>query len=246
VELIISNLRKIYSSMDNEPSFTLSVPSLSLRLPSIVCLMGHNGSGKSVLLRLLAGEERPSYGRTELTLDGQRWAAELTPSPIVRQNVDLSLALDLSVRENLVLHLQLENLRDYIRPVVRFGTRVQTILEERHELLKKLDQPCRYLSGGQKQALSFLAVSSRKFPLLLLDEFLGAADQATTALLLRLLSRYVASTPACALMVTHNISLALDHSQRILVLRSGKLVKDICAGAPEWEDAFIRDLLASS
>lgn len=246
MELIVSNLHKTYTSIDSEPSFTLSVPSLSLRLPSIVCLMGHNGSGKSVLLRLMAGEEHPSRGRTELTLGPERWAADSKPCPIVRQNVDLSLALDLSVQENLILHLEPKTLGEFVRPDILFRTRIQKILTDREELLRKLDQPCRYLSGGQKQALSFLAVSSRRFSLLLLDEFLGAADEGTTALLLRLLANYVHSTPACALVVTHNVSLALAYSERIILLRSGKLVKDVFPGTPDWQDSFLRNFLINS
>jgi putative ABC transport system ATP-binding protein len=241
LELKISALEKIYNGVDGNPTFRLTIDALSFRLPSIVFLMGQNGSGKSVLLRLLAGEERPSQGRVCIELGDRKWVADKMPSPIVRQNVDLSLALDLSVRENLALHLRPQNPFEFLQPLRRLKSEIHSILKDRSELVNKLDQPCRYLSGGQKQALSFLAVSVRRFPILLLDEFLGATDESTSLLLLHLLSDYVKSTPACALIVTHDLRLALHHGDRILLLRSGGLVDDIITGSAHWDEDHIRN-----
>jgi ABC-type uncharacterized transport system ATPase component len=245
MELEVSGATKTYGGSNGEPRFSLEVSGLSLKIPSIVFLMGHNGAGKSVLLKLLAGEERPSHGSVTFSMGKKRWPAETHSSPIVRQNVDQSLALDLSVKENIVLHLKTTNLMEMLRPLQSLKTKIEAVVAGHSELQKKLDQPCRYLSGGQKQALAFLVVSARNLPLLLLDEFLAATDQATSSLLRRLATAYANSTPACVLVASHDISLALEQADRILVLSGGRLIKDLQAGSPEWNETSLWESLVS-
>ena len=243
MELNISSLTRIYGDPQNGSYFSLQLPDLSLGIPGMVFVMGHNGAGKSLFLRLLAGEEHPSNDLVKLTLGGREWNPQHTPWPIVRQNVDLNLALDLTVRENLTLHLSYTTFAGLYRPLTKSRAIIEKLVENHPEIRRKLDQPCRYLSGGQKQALGVIAISAHRLPLLLLDEFLGAADQSTTTLLLRLVSDYTQNTPACALIVSHDVRLALAHASRILVLRAGRLTKDISSSSTEWTESDLRNAI---
>ncbi|KPA19723.1 hypothetical protein MHK_000059 [Candidatus Magnetomorum sp. HK-1] len=58
----ISSLNKQFKGVDAEPDFVLDLPNIMFKTGKIVYVMGHNGSGKSIFLRLLAGEILPSAG----------------------------------------------------------------------------------------------------------------------------------------------------------------------------------------
>ena len=129
------------------------------------------------------------------------------------------------------------------RPITVLRSQIEELVAGHAELQKKLDQPCRYLSGGQKQALAFLAVSAQNLPLLLLDEFLAATDQTTSALLRVFVKEYARKTPACVLIASHDVKLALDQGDRILALNAGRLVKDIQRDSVEWNESSLREIL---
>src|SRR5258708_10344103 len=205
--------------------------------------MGHNGSGKSVLLRLLAGDESPSDGHVRICSPEKAWTASRSPIPIVRQNVNESLALDLTVGENLALHLAPSAFRAKFAPLRYMKQSVEVLLRTNPSLRPKVDEFCRHLSLGQKQTLAFLAVSARKLPLLLLDEFLASTDFETSATLLKSAEEYSGRTPACVIVVSHDKHIALARADRILVLRSGTLAHDLRRNHAEWTELFLTNAL---
>ena len=83
------------------------------------------------------------------------------------------------------------------------------------------------LSGGQRQALTLLMASLQKPKLLLLDEHTAALDPATAAKVLDLSDRIVAENQLTALMITHNMSDAIKHGNRLIMMNEGKIILDI-------------------
>lgn len=244
MELKVSEIKKRYGSSKGEPVFTLDLPPMSFESGSLIFIMGHNGSGKSVCLKLMAGEILPSNGYVHFTFGDKSWKANESPSGIVRQRADDSLAMDLSVRENLLLRGLPSSFMDLLFPAVRLKDQVNTLVSTHAELKRKLDQACRNLSGGQRQALAFLMVTSRNYPILFLDEFLAATDSSTTKLLRRLAREYAERVPACVFVASHDVHLALADADRILVLRAGRLIRDMDHRDSEWEEnALIRLLI---
>jgi ABC-type uncharacterized transport system ATPase component len=245
MELEISGINKNYEGVDGEPDFSLEIPSMSFEVGKVIFLMGHNGSGKSIFIKLMAGEMMPSTNFVEFTLDKNRWKAHEIPSAIVRQKAEESLAIELTVRENLLLRIKTKSLLDKIFPSSHFSHRVKSLVKSHIELLKKLDQPCRNLSGGQRQTLAFLAVASENRYVLFLDEFLSATDHHTSQLLRDLAKDYAKNIPACVFIVSHDINVALQDADRILILRSGRLIKDIVRNTsePDWNMESISSYL---
>jgi len=246
MDLVASGLGKTFGGLDGEPSFILDLPTLSFELGKIVFLMGPNGSGKSMTLRLLGGEMRPSLGRVSVSLGDRHWYSDDRPCPIVRQQAEDNLALDLTVKENLLLRAANSTFWERLFPTSRLDVFVRTRVEKHTELKRKLNQPCRNLSGGQKQALAFLVSTGQNSPILLLDEFLAATDQKTSGLLRMMVKEYVVNTPACAIVVSHNISEALREADRILLLKDGRLINDLYKGAPDWNESFLIEGLSFS
>lgn len=243
MELNVSELKKTYGGSDGAPSFLLEIPPLSFELGGTVFIMGPNGSGKSVTVRLLAGEIVPDRGCVRMSIGDRQWKAHKRPCGIVRQRADESLATDLSVRENLLLRASPRSLADYLFPAIRLGAQVEAAISRHAELRRKLDQACRDLSGGQRQALAFLAVTLRNYPVLFLDEFLAATDSSTSRLLRGLAKDYAKRVPACVFVVSHDVPLALADADRLLVLRDGHLARDMRPGDAEWNEPDIVNLL---
>jgi ABC-type uncharacterized transport system ATPase component len=242
VDLKISGLQK-YFSLGRNSVFRLSLPDLIFKAPSIVFVMGHNGSGKSVFLKLLAGDEVGSTGSVLVNAGDKVRIAHKAPIPVVRQNVNENLALDLTVGENLSLHLIEGSMKTKLSPVRGMKKSLERLLDQAPALAGKLNEVCGNLSLGQRQALAFLAVSARHLPLLLLDEFLASTDLETSKTLFRMAERYAANTPACLVIVSHDINLALRQADRILILQAGQLAVDLMKGHPNWTESFLSDAL---
>ena len=137
-------------------------------------LLGASGCGKTTLLRMLAGLERPSTGR--IVIDGQ----DMTDVPPYERPVNImfqSYALfpHMTVEQNVAFGLKQERLP---KTVIVERTREMLELVRMKDFAKRRPHQ---LSGGQRQRVA-LARSLAKHPkLLLLDEPLGALDQSALA-----------------------------------------------------------------
>ena len=83
------------------------------------------------------------------------------------------------------------------------------------------------LSGGQRQALSFLMATIEKPDILLLDEHTAALDPHTSENLLAVTDKQIKENKLTALMITHHMEDALKYGNRLLVLKDGKVKADI-------------------
>jgi putative tryptophan/tyrosine transport system ATP-binding protein len=245
MELIVTGLDKRFQGVDGEPDFHLELPQLAFPIGELVFLMGHNGSGKSVTVRLLSGEMQPTAGRVCIRFTEGDGHGSVARCSVVRQNPEDCLAGELTVRQNMLLRLNPTAFADYLCPYTRLKSVVSRSISKYSELSKKIDQPCRNLSTGQRQILAFLSVAAVGSPLLLLDEFLSAADTAASLLLRNLACEYARSTPACVVIVSHTPQVALDDGDRILILRAGKLVRSLSREDGDWNVRAITRLISS-
>ena len=83
------------------------------------------------------------------------------------------------------------------------------------------------LSGGQRQALTLLMAALRQPKLLLLDEHTAALDPATAAKVLELSDRIVSEAHLTALMITHNMTDAIRHGNRLIMMDEGRIILDV-------------------
>ena len=200
------------------PGFSLEA---SLQLPAgrTLALLGPSGSGKSTILRLIAGLEAPDSGRVV-------WAGtDFTPLPPEKRNIglvfqDYALFPHLSVYENIAF-----GLREKAWERDKLHTRVLELLSlsglEAHQ--RKRPEA---LSGGEKQRVALTRAMASNPPLLLLDEPLGALDRVLREELLLWLRGVLKDTGATALVVTHDQEEAFLLSDRVAVLKAGRIVKE--------------------
>ena len=221
----------------------IAVDNIDLQIASgeFFSLLGPSGCGKTTTLRLIAGFEQPSAGR--ILLDGM----DVSAVPPHRRNVNTvfqSYALFpfLTAFDNVAFGLRNKRL-----PKAELEQRVSSTLE-----LVKLQQFAKrrpgQLSGGQQQRVALARALVLQPSVLLLDEPLGALDAKLRRSLkveLKALQEQVGIT---FLYVTHDQEEALTMSDRLAVMRDGKVVQ-IGPPAEVYEspaDTYVADFLGVS
>ena len=90
-----------------------------------------------------------------------------------------------------------------------------------------MDHPVGLLSGGQRQALTLLMATLVTPKLLLLDEHTAALDPGTAEKVLALTERIVREEEITCLMITHNVSSALELGNRTIMMKDGRILLEL-------------------
>ncbi len=221
----------------------VAVDNIDLQIASgeFFSLLGPSGCGKTTTLRLIAGFEQPTAGR--ILLDG----VDVSAVPPHKRNVNTvfqSYALFpfLTVFDNVAFGLRNQRL-----PKAEVRSRVYSALELVHLREFERRRPSQ-LSGGQQQRVALARALVLQPSVLLLDEPLGALDAKLRRSLkveLKALQEQVGIT---FLYVTHDQEEALTMSDRLAVMRDGRIVQ---LGVPsmvyeEPADTYVADFLGVS
>ncbi len=199
-------------------SFELNID-LRVDKGSFVSIFGPSGAGKTTILRLIAGLEKPDFGY--IRVDDEIWYSSKdninVPTRLRKIGFvfqDYALFENMSVGKN--IEFALESKSD--------GKIVDELLELVHLKAYK-NQKISILSGGQKQRLALIRALARKPKLLLLDEPMSALDLSLRVSLqdeLLLLQKKFNTT---ALMVSHEISEVAKLSNYVYIIKDGKILK---------------------
>ena len=230
--LELSHISKTFYPGTVHEKTALQDLSLTLQTGDFVTILGSNGAGKSTLFNAVAGVFPVDSGR--VVLDGQ----DLTGMPDYKRSKFIGrmfqdplrgTAPNMTIEENLALA--------YLRaahgnPFSRISRKDKDFFAEQLRQLdmgleNRMRNPVGLLSGGQRQALTLLMATMVPPQLLLLDEHTAALDPATAEKVLALTRRVVAESHITCLMVTHNMSQALELGNRTLMMSDGRIVLDI-------------------
>ena len=199
--------------------------SLVIAPGEIHALCGHNGAGKSTVVRMLSGQLQPDSG--EFTIDGSTvhlhspQAAQR--SGIAHVDQELSVIPSLTVAENLMLGDVREPLR----------LRRRSIKERSRELLQSVglstdlvDVPLSALSIGQRQLVEIARSLHRGAKVLLLDEPTATLSKGEIELVFGAL-RKVAEAGSSVVFVSHRLSEVIELCHRVTVMRDGSVVATV-------------------
>jgi sulfate/thiosulfate transport system ATP-binding protein len=196
---------------------------LSVRTGALTALLGPSGGGKSTLLRIIAGLEKPDVGTVRI--DGTE-ATTLAP-----RHRDVGFVFQhyaafthLSVYRNIAFGLEIRK-----RPKAEIRRRVHELLELVH-LEQFADRLPAQLSGGQRQRMALARALAVEPKVLLLDEPFGALDAKVRKELRDWLRRLHDEVHVTTLFVTHDQEEALEVSDEIVVINQGRIEQ---VGSPD-------------
>jgi len=229
-------LRNVVKSYEGKP--LLRDISFTVAEDETICLLGASGSGKSTILRMIAGLDFPERGAILLNnLDLAQTPPHLRDFGLVFQ--DYGLFPHLNVFDNIAFGLRMRNISaDEIKQ------RVSALLEQVN--LSGFDsRKVTDLSGGEQQRVALARALAPQPRLLMFDEPLGALDRSLKEDLLNEIRGILHQTEIPAIYVTHDQEEAFTIADRILVLHEGTIIRD---AAPHeiWREpksAFVAKLL---
>jgi putative ABC transport system ATP-binding protein len=199
--------------------------SLQVRSGEFVALLGTSGSGKSSLLNLIAGLDRPTSG--SVVVQGSN-LAELSRESLAKHRLhtvgmvfqSFNLIPSMSLMENVELPMRFAE----VDRSEREGLARQSL--ERVGLGARVRHRPTELSGGEQQRASLARALINQPKILLADEPTGNLDSRTGAEIMKFICDFNESLGMTVMMVTHERALAERYAKRMIFLADGKLIDD--------------------
>ena len=221
-------LQSIYKSYGNVAA--LDGIEFAVAKGSRTAIVGPSASGKTTLLRTIAGFEAPDKGC--VTMDGEILADGPVAIPAHRRRIgfvaqDGALFPHLSVGANVGFGLELRGQeRDK-----RIAELLAMVGLERSLVTRRPDQ----LSGGQQQRVAIARALAQRPRLMLLDEPFSALDTGLRTATRKAVTTVLADAGITTILVTHDQAEALSFADQVVVLQEGRLAQ---AGSPR--DLYLR------
>ena len=211
----------VYPSQPNRPA--LDNISADIYPGEFVFVVGHSGSGKSSLLRLITREQKATHG--QVIVAGQDLTRMRNSKvPYLRRQIgtvfqDFKLLPDKTVYENVSFALECIGKP---RPVI--DIQVPEVLRL-VGLGQKMSAYPDQLSGGEQQRVSVARAMVNRPPLLICDEPTGNLDPAISLGIMKLLDR-INRAGTTVVMATHDREMVDSMRKRVIALEAGHIVRD--------------------
>jgi putative ABC transport system ATP-binding protein len=239
----LENLWMVFSPGTPDENTALKNINLKVNSEDFVTVIGSNGAGKTTLLNAIAGSVTPSSGKVllrEVSPEGVEYAErDITREAEYRraryigrifQNPLLGTAGKMSLEHNMVICHK----KGYKSLKISLNKGTRELFRERLRELdmgleNRLSDNVELFSGGQRQALTLLITVMSRPSLLLLDEHTAALDPRNAEIVMELTRRFSVEYGLTVIMITHNMTQALQYGNRLLMMDSGEIILDIGA-----------------
>ncbi len=222
--VVFEAVTKTFGGSGSQPSFAaLAGVDFSVPRGGISGIIGRSGAGKSTMIRLVNGLERPSSGK--VVVDGvDVGALDEAGLRTLRRSVGMifqhfNLLSSRTAYDNVALPLEISGVSK-----AEIKRKVGPLLD----LVGLGDKANRYpaeLSGGQKQRVGIARALATEPKLLLSDEATSALDPETTQSILELLKRINAELGLTVLLITHEMEVVKTIASQVAVIDKGLIVE---------------------
>ena len=227
----IIQMNNVWTSYDSK-NYTLREINLSIDRGTNYAIIGQSGSGKSTLLKLMNGMMIPSRGTIKIdyqtpNINDKKFKQKMHKIGYIPQN--LGLIKTISVLENTLIGA-LPRLNKIQSMLKKFP---QEEIDEAKKILKlvglkgKEDRKAYMLSGGEKRRVAIARALMQKPTLLLADEIVSELDHVTAREIMDLIVDAQKRINLTAIMVHHDIQLALEYADRVAVIKDGEKILEI-------------------
>ena len=212
-KIAIDGITKIYATSEGNKT-ALNNVSFQIDEGSVTVIGGENGSGKSVLMNIIAGLEKPTSGKIH----------SFAKAGLVFQEADTQI-LGETPREDISF-----GPKNQKKSKIQVEQAVENSLEQ-VGLAKKADYPARFLSGGEKRRLAVACMLAMELPVIIFDEPYANLDYGGVKQVNALVKR-LHEQKKTVIILTHELEKCLGLADKFVVLFRGDKVFD--GTAQEW------------
>ncbi|MBT0651901.1 ABC transporter ATP-binding protein [Geomobilimonas luticola] len=224
----LKNVSMIFNQGTVNENQAISTINLKVNEGDFVTVIGSNGAGKSTLFNLIAGTITPTVGSIHLndrniTRDPEYKRAQYIGR--IFQNPLLGTASNMSLEDNMMITYRkgFKWLKRSLNHKMREFFRSE-LVQLRMGLEDRMKENLALFSGGQRQALTLLMMVLSRPDLILLDEHTAALDPKNAAIVLELTNKFIQEYKLTAMMITHNMSHAIEYGNRLLMMDKGEII----------------------
>lgn len=211
----------------------LTQVNLSLELHKSMTVIGHNGAGKSSLLKLIVGDKICTSG--ELDILGQKLTDKTEKKEIQKIRSEIGFihqGLHLVGRKNALENVLMGRLPHNQSIKTWFGIFNSSDYDLAYEALKEVKMEHKAflradkLSGGEKQKIAIARALAQSPKILLADEPTAALDPKAAGSVAELLRQLVESKKLSLITVVHSLDLLDKLSERVVIMKQGRIHYD--------------------
>ena len=228
---ILIQMNNVSASYDAK-NFSLKEITLSIEKGTNYAIVGQSGSGKSTLLKLINGMMNPSKGQIKVdyqTPDMNKKQFRRAMSKIGYIPQSLGLIKNISVLENVLIGAlpRIGRLNSFLKKFPENEILEAKKIIQLVGLRGKENRKAYMLSGGEKRRVAIARALMQKPILLLADEIVSELDQVTAKEIMDLIADAQRRLNLTAVMVHHDMQLALKYADRVAVIKEGQKILEI-------------------
>lgn len=227
----IIQMSDVWTSYDSK-NFALEGINISIDRGTNYAIIGQSGSGKSTLLKLMNGMMIPSKGTIKIdyvspNMNNKKFKNMMHTIGYIPQS--LGLIKNITVLENTLIGAlpRLTKLQSLLKKFPEHEIKEAKRILNLVGLSGKEDRKAYMISGGEKRRVAIARALMQKPTILLADEIVSELDYVTAHEIMDLIAEAQKRMNLTAIMVHHDMQLALEYANRVAVIKEGKKILEI-------------------
>ena len=227
----IIQMSDVSTSYDSK-NFALEGINLSIDRGTNYSIVGQSGSGKSTLLKLMNGMMVPGKGIIKIDyvspdMNNKKFKKMMNTIGYIPQS--LGLIKNISVLDNILIGAlpRLNKIQSFFKKFPEHEIKEAKRILQLVGLTGKEDRKAYMLSGGEKRRVAIARALMQKPTILLADEIVSELDHVTAREIMDLIRDAQKRMNLTAIMVHHDMQLALEYANRVAVIKDGHKILEI-------------------